>query len=158
MAYIDVIPLEDAKVYLRVDDTLTEDDNSITRMINAALEYVEDWTNILVYDRTKSYISQNGCCTVYDAPINSVVTPASADDYTQTIKHGYSVFDVTSTLTEIELNVGHQNVSDIPQSIIDCAYEIIDLMYYSHETGKTVEKDLSELSKNILNKNKRFVF
>ena len=159
MAYLDVISLEEAKVYLRVDDTLTEDDNQITRMIGAALEYVEDWTNILVYDRTKTYIVQDGCVLVYDYPINSIVYPTSSDDYTQTIKHGYSMFVLGAASTKtMDINVGYSTTSNIPQGIIDVAYEIIDLLYYAHETGKTIEKDLSGLSINILNKNKRFIF
>ena len=36
MAYLDVIPLVDAKVYLRIDDDLTEDDNQIIRMIKGS--------------------------------------------------------------------------------------------------------------------------
>ena len=31
MAYTDIITLADAKTYLRIDDTLTEDDAQITR-------------------------------------------------------------------------------------------------------------------------------
>ena len=48
MAYLDIIPLADAKVELRVDSGHTADDASITRKIKAALEYIESETNILL--------------------------------------------------------------------------------------------------------------
>ena len=71
MAYLDIIPLSDAKVYLRIDDDLTEDDNQITRMINASLSYIERYTNVILYDRDKEYRLINGCVRVYDYPVNS---------------------------------------------------------------------------------------
>ena len=154
MAYLDVIPLADAKIYLRVDDTLTEDDGSITRMINGALAYVEKWTNFLVYDRTKTYLMIDGLVRVYDGPINTLVSPLTVDTVQ---KNNYSVYCLGTDTIDLKLNVGCANTSDIPQGLIDVAYEIIDLMYYEHETGKTIEKDLSTLSKDILNQNKRFI-
>ena len=76
MAYIDVITLADAKLYLRVDDTMTADNAQITSMINSALKYVEDYTRIMVYDRDKTYRMVNGVIRVYDYPINSVISPS----------------------------------------------------------------------------------
>ena len=56
MAYLDVITLADAKSYLRVDDTLTDDDAQISRMIKSALSTIEKRTNVLVYARSKNYL------------------------------------------------------------------------------------------------------
>ena len=64
MAYIDIIPLADAKVYLRIDDTLTEDDAQITRMINGALSYVERYTSHILYARDKEYRFIDGFVSV----------------------------------------------------------------------------------------------
>ena len=77
MAYIDVISLANAKLYLRVDDTLTEDNAQITSMIDVALKYVEDYTQILVFARDKTYRMINGIKKVYDFPINSVIKPSA---------------------------------------------------------------------------------
>jgi len=154
MAYLDVISLEEAKVYLRVDDTLTEDNTSITRMINGALEYVEKWTNVLVFDRTVTYLMIDGMVSVYDGPINSLTSPTTAEVTRKTL---YNIYCLGTDTIDLKLNVGHTNTSDIPQGLIDVAYEIIDLMYYEHETGKTIKKDLSSLSKDILNQHKRFI-
>ena len=77
MSYLSIISLAEAKNYLRVDDTLTADDDQITNMINSALKYVEDWTNIILYAREKSYIVVGGSKRVYDYPINSVIKPSA---------------------------------------------------------------------------------
>ena len=75
MAYLDIIPLADAKIYLRIDDTLTEDDTQITRMINVALSYVERYTNHVLFAKEKTYRLINGCISVYDYPIKESKRP-----------------------------------------------------------------------------------
>ena len=62
MAYLDIITLADAKTYLRIDDTLTEDDAQITRMIKASLSQIERITNYIFFARSKSYVVEN--CSV----------------------------------------------------------------------------------------------
>ncbi len=157
MSCLSIISLDEAKVYLRVDDTLTEDDNQITRMINGAFDYIERWTNLMVYARSKSYLVQSGCATVYDAPINVTVSPTSG--VSVDVKHTFSNYVINDTsVNELKLNVGYTTASNVPNDLIEVAYEIIDLLYYQHESGKTIDKDLSELSKSILDKHKRFIF
>lgn len=158
MAYLDVISLEQAKNYLRVDDTLTTDDNAIQRTIAGALSYVEQCTNVLVYDRQKDYLMIDGCVTVYDAPINGIVSPTPTTDVDVEQKTLHTNYVYGSTTTTLSLNVGYENSANVPQDLIEVAYEIIDLMYYEHETGKDYRKDLTSLSKDILNKHKRFLF
>ncbi len=271
MAYIDVISLASAKLYLRVDDTLTEDDAQITNMISSALKYVEDKTQILVYARSKTYRMINGFVKVYDFPINSIITPLAnvfatatakctsviatntlvangvtytavtgvPTDFTEFSVDGgdnptaisltraingdlragttgnvtatfltdivtlttntkglagnlitltqtggtitvsgatfsggvdgnldadniqemtsYTNYCFGSVNTDLILNVGYSTVSDVPLDLIQVAYEIIDILYYGEETGKTMA-DISPLSLDILNQNKRFVF
>ena len=271
MAYIDIISLANAKLYLRVDDTLTEDNAQITNMISVALKHVEDNTQILVYARDKTYRMINGFKRVYDSPINSVIKPSAnvfatataqctsviatntlvangltytavsgdpsddtefdisgtdtqaaislsrainADSRTGTLanvtgvpvgdtvtltttKKGYAGNATTLTQTggtitvsgatftggldgdfstgnivedtlytsyafgsinrDLILNVGYATASDVPLDIIQVAYEIIDILYYGEETGKTMA-DLSPLSVDILNQSNRFVF
>ena len=169
MAYLDVIPLADAKVYLRIDDTLTEDDAQITRMIKGALAYVEQWTNVLVTQQAaKEYVITDRCVRVYDYPINSVVKGLDDEDadvtltyetnYDKELKHLYTnYFNIDSDAVKLVLDVGHVLPADVPSELIEVAYEIIDLMYYEHESGKKYDKDLSTLSVNILNRHKRFL-
>ena len=152
MAYLDVITLADAKLYLRVDDTLTEDDAQITRMVNAALSYVEKYTNVIVFARDKEYRLTDGCVRVYDYPINSEVT-ADLTAFSKTLYTNYT-FGTSNDL--IELNVGYVDENDVPQEVIEAAYEIIDIYYYGKESGKTMA-DLSPMSKQGLDQFKRFL-
>ena len=138
MAYTDVITLADAKLYLRIDDTLTDDDAQITRMISSALSYVEKWTNVLVYARNKDYLIVDGIIRVYDYPINSVVSPDEAD----------------MTITRKTLYTIYVDPDDVPQELKDVALEIIDNMYYRNDWKNM---GLSPLSIDILNKHKRFI-
>lgn len=270
MAYIDVITLASAKLYLRVDDTLTEDDAQITNMISSALKYVEKYTQVLVFARSKTYRMINGFVRVYDFPINSVITPLTnvfatgtaqcvsviatntlvtngvtytavdgvPTDFTEFSADGddtdcavslaraiqgdaragttgdVSSTSLTNTVTlttntkglagnlitltetggtitlsgatfsggvdgdldadnieektlytnycfgivnrDLVLNVGYASSDDVPLDIIQVAYEIIDILYYGKEMGKTMA-DISPLSLDILNQNKRFV-
>ena len=156
MAYLDVISLAEAKNYLRIDDTLTDDDTQITRMINASLAYVEDWTRIYLFARDKTYKMIDGFVRVYDYPVNSIKSPAE-DDMDIEVKTSYVNYSYGLETTDLVLNVGFEDTADIPTQLIEVAFEILDLMYYEHETGKKYTKDLSTLSTVILNSYKRFI-
>lgn len=152
MAYLDVISLAEAKVYLRIDDTLNDDDNQITRMINAALSYVEKYTGHLVYDRNVKYRLIDGEVRVYDYPVNSEVTT----ELTSENKTLHTIYKKGSSNDEIELNVGYAVAANVPQELVEAAYEIIDIYYYGKENGKTMA-DLSPMSRQALDQNKRFL-
>ena len=154
MAYLDIIPLADAKIYLKIDDTLTEDDANITRMIKASLSQIERITNYILFAREKSYVVENYCVNVYDFPINSLTSPTDATSVEKSIYTTYTTKD--SDDLKVTLNVGYVDAADVPQDLIEVAYEMIDIMYYSPETGKSIKNNLSELSKMILSNYKRF--
>lgn len=156
MAYLDVISLADAKLHLRVDDTLTEDDGAIARMIGTALSFVETWTQHLVYARAKVYPFVDGCVKVYDYPINSITSPPEADMSIES-KTLYKNYHYSGDTDDLTLNVGYADPANVPPGLIDVALEIIDLMYYANETGKTVQKDLSPMSVGTLDQLKRFL-
>jgi len=156
MAYLDVISLADAKLHLRIDDTLTDDDAAITRMISTALLFVENWTSHYVYSRDKDYVMVDGFVRVYDTPITAIKTPTETDmDNEQ--KTLYKNFSYGIETTTLSLTIGYADPVNIPQAIIDVALEIIDIMYYGNETGKTVQKDLSPMSVMQLDQLKRFM-
>ena len=90
MSYLTVTTLTEAKNYLRIDDSLTEDDSLITTMINAAWQYIETYTNVLVYARDKKYKLIDGCERIYDYPINSIVETVETEE-----KHLYSRLGIT---------------------------------------------------------------
>ena len=154
MAYLDIITLAEAKTYLRIDDTLTEDDAQITRMIKASLSQIERATNYILFARSKDYVVENCSVNVYDYPINSLTTPTTATSVEKSIYTTYSTIVVTDL--KVTLNVGYVNPLDVPSDLIEVAFEMIDLMYYSPETAKSIKSDLSELSKMVLSNYKRF--
>ena len=154
MAYLDIITLSDAKTYLRIDDTLSDDDAQITRMIKASLSQIERVTNYILFARSKSYVIEDSKVNVYDYPINSLTTPETATSVKKSIYTSYKA-ESTTDLTLV-LNVGYADPASVPSDLVEVAYEMIDLMYYSPETGKSIKSDLSELSKMTLGNYKRF--
>lgn len=151
MAYLDIIPLADAKVYLRIDDTLTEDDAQITRMIKGALSYIERTTNVMLYARDVIYNVSDNAVKVYDYPINSEV----ANVLDSEVKSLYTNY--TSEESTITLNVGYANVADIPQELIEVAYVLIKNMYYEKENNKTILDSIDSLTELTLSNYKRFI-
>ena len=147
---MDIITLSEAKVYLRIDDTLTEDDAQIQRMVNSAFSYIEKYTNVYLRPTNKDYFFSNGLTLVYDYPINTVSL-----DFERQEKKQYSI--LTSSLDKVTLNVGFTDVADVPSLLIDVAFEILDILYYQHETGKTVKTNLSSVSVVTLDEFKRFI-
>lgn len=149
MAYIDVITLERAKNYLRIDVDLTDDDTEITSMINAALRFIEKRTNHIMFARDIVYTQ--GCqVKVYDYPINSIVTdpaPYQVDFST------WVVFIDTKT---VELNVGYENAEDVPDELIQAALQMIKVWYY--ESEKQVNSTLiPESVKEAIDVYRRFI-
>ena len=149
MAYLDIITLASAKNYLKIDDTLTEDDSNITRMIKASLIEIERMTNIHLIAKSKDYFFSNFCAVVYDFPINTLTSPTTAvrEEKTQ-----YSIY-VAQALTDLKLvlNIGYVSVDDVPQDLIEVAYEMIDIMYYNKDSK------LSVIAKLTLDGYKRFI-
>ena len=149
MAYIDVITLERAKNYLRIDPDLTEDDSEITSMINASLRYVEKRTNHLMYARDIVY---NGVCQVkvYDYPINSIVTDPAPWGLTRTV---YTIYPNDNS---VELNVGYATLEDVPDIFIQSALQMIKVWYY--ESEKQVNSQMIPISvTEALDVEKRFI-
>ena len=131
MAYLDVLTLADAKTFLRIDDTLSDDDAQITQMIKSALSTIERRTNVLVYAREKSYLVQNYEVRVYDFPINSLTSPT------------------TAVLTV--------NPIDVPSELIDCALQLVKYMYYEAETNTASKGNIPYWIEDMINQHKRFI-
>ena len=149
MAYIDVITLDRAKNYLRIDTTLTDDDAEITAMINGACSYIEKRTNLIFYPRNKVY---KGACQVkvYDYPINSIVTDPAPFAYEQ------PMFTVYPDVKTVELNVGFVDPNDIPDELIQACLQMIKVWYF--ESEKQVNTTLiPESVKEAIDLNRRFI-
>lgn len=165
MSYLSVIPLADAKLYLRVDDMASDDE--IIRMIKSSLSYIEKHTNVMVYARDKNYILTNNCIRVHDGPINSVVKglDKAGADVTLTLDENYSVelrtlhsfySGIDSTAVQLVLNVGYSDPTEVDQELIEAALEMIDYWYYKND-GKANITLIPESVKAIIETNRRFI-
>lgn len=143
MAYTDIISLNDAKTYLGVDDTSR--DVEIARMIGSALSHLEAVTNIILFDRDKTYHYNDGCVRVYDYPINTAITGDVV------VKQTYSIYSSASD-NSITLNVGYTDPTDIPPNVVEVGYAILECLF---EGGKTSE--LSDTVKVMLHSIKRHI-
>ena len=155
MAYLDVISLADAKNYLRVDDDLTDDDVRISSMIKTALHTIEWRTNVLLYSRDKEYLVQDYCVSVYDYPINSLVTPTTAVAEEKTLYTNYTVS--SSSDTKLTLNVGYDLPADVPSVFIECALEYIKYLYYDSENNNGKSNEIPYYIQDMINQQKRFI-
>jgi len=158
MSYIDVLPLDRVKTYLRIDDTQDDTDAELKSMINSALRYIENHTNVLVFDRDVDYDVIDGEVRVYDHPINSVVSPATSTEYeveTKRLYKNYTLLD--SDVETLTLNVGYYSPSDVPDELIDLALVIIKVMFYEQETNQSFKEMLPGWAVSIINQNRRFL-
>ena len=117
------------------------------------IENIENYTNYILFARDKEYRLIDGCVRVYDFPINSEVT-LELESENKTLYTNYSLGYTNDLIT---LNVGYVDPAEIPQDLIEVAYEIIELMYYEKETNKSHLNSLSSLSHMTLNQYKRFI-
>jgi len=136
--YLEIIPLATAKNYLRIEDSLTADDELIESMIEAALQYVETYTNHILVEQNKTYYGPNDpwfCASnvydVYDYPIVSVVDPIDPETYTSKTFNTKTRYNTQAE--SIELNLGYEAVSDIPQAFIQSSLAILQVWYYNSE-------------------------
>ena len=122
MSYLDVISLQRAKDYLRVDLGFIDDDEQITSMINASLRFIEKRTNHIMYAQEKDFA---GVCQVkvYDFPINTVSPLFNVN---------YSLFKIFPNDNKVTLNVGYA-VGEVPDELIEAALQMIKVWYYESE-------------------------
>ena len=141
-SYIEVISLTQAKNYLRIDDTLTEDDNFITSCINAAFAWMERYTNHIIKEQTKDiYASTAKECgknvyNIYNFPIESITN----DPDTFISKVYNTKVRIVSNEDPMNITFGYASVADVPEPLIQAAYAIIQVWYYNSE--KTIQSNL----------------
>ena len=146
MSYILVIPIATVKNHLRIDLDFTRDDDAIERMIESALELVEQNTNHILYARDKTYYKtvENDRIVVFDFPINANNSDVTALHYS--LRKEF-------VADEITLNVGYVLPADVPSPLIEAALMIIENWYYEAEN----KADIPERANTILFNYKRFI-
>jgi hypothetical protein len=153
--YTDVISLERAKLYLKVDASQTETDDEITSMINSSLSFIEKRTNHIFKTRDKVYYKDCNLVektTVYDYPINN----PEGEGFISGIIYKTNKAIVPTVDGFVTLNIGYSSVDDIPNELIDAALQIIKVWFY--ESEKQVNTTLLPLSVlEAIDVNRRFV-
>lgn len=146
MTYNEILPLEEVKNYLRLEDDFTEDDTAIERMVRSAFEFIEKRTNHIFQLRTDvNYTSNGNCITVFDYPIRY-----SGDDVVL-----YYSDKVVFYSKSIVADVGYLSIDDVPSALIDAALQMIKCFYF--EAEKQVNTTLlPESVHQIINSYRRF--
>jgi len=147
--YLDVISLDQAKLYLKIDALQTETDNEITSMINSSLSFIEKRTGHHFKTKNKTFYSCAlvNSVIVYDYPI--VDAPV-----------GTQVRQLNSVVPTVDgsviLELGYASLDDIPSELIDSALQIIKVWFY--ESEKQENTSLIPLSVlQAIDANRRFI-
>ena len=153
--YTDVISLEQAKLYLRIDEDQDVTDDEITHMINSALSFIEKRTQHIFKTRDKVYYKDCALvqkATVYDYPINN----PEGEGFISGIVYKTNKAIVPTVDGYVTLNIGYESLDDIPSELIDAALQLIKVWFY--ESEKQVNTTLVPLSvKEAIDANRRFV-
>lgn len=151
-SYLDVISLETAKLYLKIDEGQTETDIEITGMINSALSYIEKKTNHIFKTRDKLYYKDCALVQqvkVYDYPIDNTVTELEIQ-----YRPLYAIVPTVDNV--VTLTVGYENLEDIPAELIDSALQLINFWFYNSET-KNAMNTIPDFVQNNIDINRRFI-
>lgn len=150
--YLDVISLEQAKIYLKVDSGQTETDDEITSMINSSLSFIEKRTNHIFKTREKVYYKDCSLVQqvkIYDYPIDNTETELDI-----VYRPLYAI--VPTVNDTVILTIGYILLDDIPSELIDAALQIIKVWFY--ESEKQENTSLIPLSVlQAIDTNRRFL-
>lgn len=148
MSYLDVISLDEAKIYLKVDEDQEETNSEITSMLKAAFRYVERITNIIAYARDMEYFPINNCVRIYDYPINSTLEDSER-------KRNYTNVHTKDILT---VNVGYINPEDVPNDYKQTVLAVLKAEFYAQDEDMSDFRDtLPAFAVEFLNTQKRFI-
>ena len=150
--YTDVISLEQAKLYLKIDDGQTITDDEITGMINSALSFIEKRTNHIFKTRDKVYFKDCALVQqvkVYDYPIDNTETELEIE-----YRPLYAIVPTVNNM--VTLTTGYTSVEDIPSELIDSALQLINFWFYNSET-KNAMNSVPDFVLSNIDVNKRFL-
>jgi hypothetical protein len=150
--YLDIISLEQAKIYLKVDSGQTETDDEITSMINSSLSFIEKRTNHIFKTREKVYYKDCSLVQqvkVYDYPIDNTETELDI-----VYRPLYAI--VPTINDTVTLTIGYSLLDDFPNELIDAALQIINFWFYNSET-KNAMNTIPDFVLQVIDANRRFL-
>jgi uncharacterized phiE125 gp8 family phage protein len=145
MTELDVISLASAKNWLSIDDN--DSDADITRLIKTAIAWVETYTCYRLWQRQEvvTAFGETTFLSQYPVAIDSVKNSLGADQtyYTRQyatklkITTGYTPnFTLEPTYNSqntITLTVGYDDVTKIPNPLIDACYKLITYLFENRD-------------------------
>jgi len=149
--YTDVISLDRAKEYLKIDAGQDSTDAEITGMINSALSYIEKRTNHIFKTRAKVYYKDCALVQqvkVYDYPIQNI------DDLV--IEYRTNCAIVPTVDGFVTLTTGYEDVEEIPNELISDALSIINFLFYNSE-NKNSMNGIPDFIMESIDTNRRFI-
>lgn len=146
-----VITLDQAKIYLRIDDDLDVDmEAELQLLINAAESVISEKTGHILNPMSRTYTpGPDGCVRVYEYPINEGIP----EDVGVVHKANFSSFYSAEPVT---LNVGYEQVADVPEALVNAALQLLKFYYYEAEAKATPQKMPPQIHQAIMTY-KRFI-
>ena len=125
MTYNEILPLATVKNYLRLDSSFTADDQDIERMVRSAFGIIEKQTGYVLQLRKNVTYKRaySGFIDIYDYPV------IYSGNLTRLDYAGKVRFDAD----EVTVNLGYDNINEIPSALIDCALQMIKVWYFEAE-------------------------
>lgn len=139
MTPLDVISLDEAKEFLKVD--FDSEDDMITSLIYSAIALIEKRTSYMLYERDEmKFVSK--CDKIYEYPF-ALASSETASDYQIIENRLYSSIQILTGLTypqtngkSIELTIGYNDASLIPTPLIDACKRLITYWYDQREMDR----------------------
>lgn len=126
MTALDVISLAAAKEYLRVD--YPDQDGVITRNIKSAVALIEQYTDVYLYERPRTYALLGCSLEIYDSPLTF-----TAPVPTKTKQQVMSIIVYGKSGDTYTANIGYSNADDVPQNLVDACYKMITYLYENRD-------------------------
>jgi len=153
-SYLDIIPLERAKMYLRIDDPTEAhpDDSEIESMIKGAFRFIERYINHIMYAR--DFTGHTG--RIYNYPLNSI-TGVNEADLSHYYQRNMDKCGISGSYPDtVDYNAGYLELEDVPDDLIQAALQMLKVWYF--ESEKQVNSTLIPISvMQSLDQNRRFV-
>ena len=148
MTYLEILPLEEVKDFLHLEQDFVDQDAIIERMIKSALQFIENRTNKTIALRENvTYSNDSGEITIFDYPIRF----NNPNNVSIHYKSGKAIVYAK----EITADVGYLVGDDIPSDLITAALDLIEQDYFGAE-NKTGERIVSQKTMQIINSHRRF--
>jgi len=158
--YTDIISVEDAKKYLRIDTDNTDSDSEIEVMIDSACNLIENYTQTYLKPRDNVYYFNNAnYIRLYSYPVNEIVLPTVDTGYSIENKNLYTVYyRENSYLESMTFNIGYTDTANVKAIFKMAILETVKLWFYGSETETAMKGYIPNSVMAILSSERRFIF